>query len=42
MNLILGLGIGLLLGGLIGFLAARSKSNGIDTNNPLVDDLRRN
>ena len=41
MNLILGLGIGLLLGGLIGFLAARSKSNGIDTNNPLVDDLRR-
>jgi len=41
MNLILGLGIGLLLGGLIGFLAARSKSNGIDTNNPLIDDLRR-
>jgi DNA recombination protein RmuC len=41
MNLILGLGIGLLLGGLIGFLAARSKSNGIDANNPLVDDLRR-
>ena len=41
MNLILGLGIGLLLGGLIGFLTARSKSNGIDTNNPLIDDLRR-
>jgi len=41
MNLISGLGIGLLLGGLIGFLAARSKSNGIDANNPLVDDLRR-
>ena len=41
MNLILGLGIGLLLGGLIGFLAARSKSNVIDTNNPLIDDLRR-
>ena len=41
MNLILGLGIGLLFGGLIGFLAARSKSNGIDTNNPLIDDLRR-